>query len=145
VSAINLAFEAMPDLHLMITCQDVNNPTEAEWDAYLLGLKSLMALQHPFRILVVTEGGHPSRKQQQAGIATTEAVRMKIAIVSPAPGLRFVVAMIALINPDTKCFLPSQRSAAFSHIKLAPGDVSRVLAIIARLQQTLTRTDARVA
>jgi hypothetical protein len=132
-----LVYEWASDLELLVSCQGVGSPTDEEWDGYLACVAICEA--EGGRCLVLTAGGRPSREQQARLLATVKGHPTPVAVVSPAGALRFVVSIMALVNPHIQSFNPSQRAAAFAHIGLLPEQHERAERVIERLQKRLLR------
>jgi hypothetical protein len=128
-----LVFEIVVDLRLSVMCQGTENPTDAEWDAYIDALGPLLALAQGYRVLVVTEGGHPSRSQQKKLRDRTAMAKPQVGILTAAAGVRFVASVLALANSNLRCYAPDQRHAALAYLGLQPGEVAVVDALLKRL------------
>jgi hypothetical protein len=133
----NLVFEFVPQIHTLISCQNRGNPSDPEWDEWVAcAQKSFLTTPKPHRVLVMTEGGHPSKAQQDRLVATLGG--RQTAVVSNAPTLRFVVSALSFANPHIKCFVPSQMHSALSHLGIDDASVPLVDEVIGRLRQQLT-------
>jgi hypothetical protein len=138
-----LVFEWVSDLEILISCQGVECPTDAEWDGYLACV-AVSRAKEGGRSLVITQGGRPSRDQQARLIAVTEGIPARVAVISAAGALRFIVSILALVNPHIRSFHPSQQADAFEHIGLLPEHHDRVHRVIDRLQKRLLRSAVTV-
>jgi hypothetical protein len=134
----NLVFEVSARLCLGMSCQTAEHPTDFEWDAYLSALAPFRG-RGDFRSLVITTGGHPSRGQQDRLRQCMGTTRVRVAIVSPAAGLRFLTSALSLFNPNIRCFAPAQHAVAFAHIGVGPAESRLVADTIERLQRKLER------
>jgi hypothetical protein len=135
----NLVFEFVPRVHTLISCQNRSNPSEVEWDAWIAHAReSFQKTPRPHRVLVMTEGGHPSKAQQDRLVAALGGRRALTSVVSNASTLRFVVSALTLANPDIKSFAPSQMHSAMSHLGIDDTEVSVVESAFKRLRQQLT-------
>ncbi|HEY4014467.1 MAG TPA: hypothetical protein VGM06_14095 [Polyangiaceae bacterium] len=139
-----LVYEWVSDLELLVSCQGVESPTDAEWDGYLACV-AVMRKTEAGRSLVMTRGGRPSREQQARLMVVTDGVPARVAVISPAGALRFIVSILALVNPHIESFHPSQQAAAFEHIGLSPEHHDRVHRVVERLQKKLLRPVVLVA
>ena len=133
-----LVFEWVTDLSLLISCQGVHHPTDAEWDDYLACIPPV-ATSDPIRVLVLTEGGRPTRAQQRRLEEVTKGSVSPVAVVSKAGALRFVVSVLSFANPNIQSFHPSHLAAAVAHIGLSPSHDERLQRVIDHLQRKLTR------
>jgi hypothetical protein len=131
-----LVFELMHDLDLMVLCEGTNTPTDADCEAYVNALESSSA-ERPLRILVVTDGGTPTRSQQPGLLAFHRRRLPKCAVVTSATNIRFVASIFTLANPNVRMFLPSQRDSAHMHLGLKPADADAVWAVVDRLHDKL--------
>jgi len=129
----NLVFEIVGDLRLAVMCQGTENPTDAEWDAYLDALGPLLALAAGYRVLVVTEGGRPSQSQHARLRERQAGAKPHVAVVTAVAGVRFVASVIALVNGNLRCFAPDQRDAALASLGLLENEVVVVDALVKRL------------
>jgi hypothetical protein len=132
----NLVFEYQPHLYLMISHQLEIAATDAEWDGYLAAMVGPLQSAH-FRSIVVSEGAHPTRMQQEGMTSLMRAKPARVAVLSSASGVRFVVSMLALMNRNVKAFAPEEYEAAFTHVGLAPAEHDGVAGVIERLRERL--------
>lgn len=128
-----LVFEIVADLRLAVMCQGTENPTDAEWDAYLDALGPLLALAEGYRVLVVTEGGHPLRNQHGRLRERMAGAKPLVAVLTAAAGVRFVASVLALVNSNLRCYAPDQRDAALASLGLRENEVVVVDALVKRL------------
>ena len=135
----SLDFEFLGGLHLMVLYQLQKTPTDVEWDAYLAALAG-PSKANQLRCIVITEGAAPTRAQRERMIATVEGKPTRVAVISPATSVRFVVSVLALVNRDIRSFSPREFDAAFSHVGLAPTEHASVKVAIDRLHQRLGPT-----
>jgi hypothetical protein len=140
-----LVYELASDLELLVSYQGVEMPTDEEWDGYLACVALSSKTAESPRGLVFTDGGRPSREQQLRLTAATDGRLARVAVVSRAGALRFIVSIMALANPHIKSFSPSQKAAAFAHLGLLPEQHDRVHRIAERLQRKLFRSSNIVA
>jgi hypothetical protein len=138
-SSPSLEFEFLAGLHLMIVCQQEKASTDAEWDVYLAALAG-PSRANRLRCIVVTDGAHPTRAQRERMSATVEGKPTRVAVISPATGMRFVVSVFALVNRNIRSFSPDEYDAAFSHVGLAPTEYASVRVAIERVHQKLMST-----
>jgi len=131
-----LDFEFLPGLDLMILYQTEGTPTDAEWDTYLAAIKG-PSKANLLRCLVITEGGHPTQAQRERMTRIVDSKRTRVAVISPAATVRFVVSVLALVNRDIKAFSPKEYHAACSHIGLARVEHESVEVVVGRLRQKL--------
>jgi hypothetical protein len=131
-----LDFEFLPSLDLMILYQTERTPTDAEWDTYLAAIKG-PSKANLLRCLVITEGGHPTQAQRERMTRIVDSKRTRVAVISPAATVRFVVSVLALVNRDIKAFSPKEYHAACSHIGLARVEHETVEVVVGRLRQKL--------
>jgi hypothetical protein len=132
----NLVFEYQPHLYLMISYQLEIAATDAEWDGYLAAVAGPLQ-SGGLRTIVVSEGAHPSRSQQARMAALVRGRPSRVAVLSPASGMRFVVSVFALVNRNVKAYAPKEYEAAFTHVGLAPAEHAGVVKVIERLRERL--------
>lgn len=147
-SSRNLVFETVESLRLVVSCQSDEAPSDAEWDAWLAAVRKLHGAVHEFRLLVLTEGGRPTRDQQRRLQETKRATdramgtprsEPRTALVSPAAGDRFVVSVLVFMNPAIRCFSPARLDDAYAHLGLAGPERASADAAIARLRPQLAK------
>ncbi len=147
-SARNLVFETVESLRLVVSCQSARAPTDAEWDAWLAAVKKLHGTAREFRLLVLTDGGRPTRAQQRRLEETKRATdramgtpqsEPRTAVVSAAAGERFVVSVLVFMNPAIRCFSPARLDETYAHIGLTGPEHPIAAAAIARLRAQLAR------
>jgi hypothetical protein len=135
----SLEFEFLAGLHLMILHQLEKSATDAEWDTYLAALAG-PSKANRLRCIVITDGASPTRAQRERMVATVEGKPTRVAVISPATAVRFVVSVLALVNRDIRSFSPKEYDAAFSHVGLAPTEYASVKVAIERVHQRLAST-----
>ena len=133
----NLVYQVLADTRLVISCQNKSFPTDAEWDSWLAATTNLQYQTNEFRLLVVTEGGHPTKAQLER-LRAVNRTNPPTAIVSPSLAYRFMAAALTFINPTIRCYSPAEREQAFDHIGLAHAERDRANAVIASLRRQLT-------
>jgi hypothetical protein len=132
----SLASEFLADLGLMISYQLGPVPLDAEWDAYLA---AITRANFP-RCIVITEGGYPSQAQRERLIVATKGKIVRVAVISPAITVRFVVSVLALVNREIKGFSAHESHAAFVHVGLSQMECASAEAAVERLRQKLKST-----
>ena len=132
-----LVVEFLPEQSCIVTYQGTDPPSDADWDAYVGQTRALTHVHLKLRVLAYSEGGRPSKDQQARLVAVVRDLRTRVAIVSPALAMRFVVSVFALTNPNVRCFTPGQLSEAFKHLGLHPAGQLAV-------EQALERMRSRV-
>jgi hypothetical protein len=140
----SLVFEYLKDLNLMVLVQGTVPPTDQEWDAHIRAVMSAPT-DPPFRVLVVSRGAHPSRAQQQRLIAQVRNRKTKVAVVTSAIGVRFVVSILALMNPHMRSFQPEERGAALQYLGLTQEQAKQVSLLVDRLATQITLPNPLVA
>ena len=139
-----LLFEYLKDLNLMVLFQGTTPPSDPEWDAHLRAVMSAPT-DPPFRVLVVSRGAHPSRAQQQRLTALVRNRKTKVAVVTSAVGVRFVVSILTLINRHMRSFQPEQRGAALHYLGLTRAQAEQVSLVVDRLATQITLPNPLVA
>jgi hypothetical protein len=129
-------FEFLANLDLMILYQLDQTPRNEEWDAYLAAL-DVAARTRQVRCIVVTEGGYPNRAQRARMLSMTRNEPRRVAVISGAASVRFVVSAIALINPNIKAYSMKEYAAAFTHLQLSPAEGAVALTSIEQLARKL--------
>jgi hypothetical protein len=132
----SLVFEPLHDLNLLVVHEGKNDPTDADWDIYSRANES-MSTKRPLRVLVVTDGGSPSAAQRQKLLAFTRRRRPKIAVVTTAVRIRFMLSIFALVNPDARSFLPIQLGAALAYLGLTATEAKAVSELVAQMRLAL--------
>jgi hypothetical protein len=132
----NLVFTYLPNLYLLISYQLETAATDVEWDAYIVTMATALR-SGQCRSLVVTEGAHPTREQQQRMIALVKGKPGRTAVLSAVSGVRFVVSVYALMKRDIRAYAPREYEAAFTYLDLAAVERPGVLGIIDRLREKL--------
>lgn len=147
----NLVFETLEDLRLVVSYQTTANPTDAEWDAWLTATTALWKKTSEFRLLVVTEGGHPNKsqvervgetKRQQERTGARKLSEPRTAIISGSGVLRFIASIMMFLNPRIRCYSPSQRDEAYAHIGLTPAQRGVAERAVERLRAKLAAHSA---
>lgn len=140
----SLVFEYQKNLNLMVLVQGTTAPTDQEWDDHVRAVMSAPT-DPPFRVLVVSRGAHPSRAQQQRLIAQVRKRKTKVAVVTSAIGVRFVVSILTLMNPHMRSFQPEERGAALLYLGLTPEQAEQVSLVVDRLATQITLPSPLVA
>jgi hypothetical protein len=115
---------------LIVARQNMEQPHESEWNAFLALLEQNAKNFDKIKIFVRTPGGGPSPKQANRlrGILNNKPVL--VAVVSESLVVRFLGSSIALLNRDLRMFTPEEVGLAYKHLKLAPHECDLVERII---------------
>jgi hypothetical protein len=140
----NLIFEVLTEARLIVSCQTGSVPTDREWDNWLTSTANLMYQYGMCRLLVLSERGHPTGAQIERLRRTGKRLRESghgypaTAIVSPSGALRLFVNALMCINPNIRCYSPTDREGAFEHLRLLRGERDSAVLVIERLERQLT-------
>jgi hypothetical protein len=145
----NLLFETLTPLRLLVTYHTVAAPSDVEWQAWLDATEVLWKNTPDLLLLVVSDGGHPTRKQ----IARLEEGKRRLerlggkrrsepltAIVSSSVAMRFVVSTVSLFNPQIRCYASTEQQLAYRHLGLAPSEAMLASAAVERLRNEASGT-----
>lgn len=130
-------YEVLTDLRLVISCQNENFPTDADWDSWLTAATNLQHKVESFRLLVFSEGGHPTKAQIER-LREKNRANPRTAIISPSRSYRFMASALTFINPTIRCFSPADSDKAFDHVGLARSERERAKLTIESLRRQLT-------
>lgn len=112
-----LVFETIEPLRLVVCCQTKLPPHDKEWKAWLAATDALRDAHGNFRLLVYTDGGHPTASQKDT-LRIRPPIAPLTAVVSSQAAVRFAMSVFSFINRNIRCFSPTQRQAAYAHLKL---------------------------
>ena len=135
-------FEVLAEARLIVSCQTRFNPSDLEWDRWMTAASVLARQVGDFRLLVVTDGGHPTRAQLERLKQLKDQKEPATAIVSSSVALRFMGAALTFVNSTIRCFAPAQLDDAFEHIRLAPADRNLARASVERLRREMLALSA---
>jgi hypothetical protein len=122
LSPPNLVFESLSDLRLLVSYLTERPPSDGEWDAWIGAAHALRELHRDFRLLVISEGGHPNLAQMER-LRAAKRSEPRTAIVSDSPVLHALGSLLNFVkffNPQLRLFAPTDRAGAYSHIGLNP-------------------------
>lgn len=140
-----LIFEVVRPARLVVSGQKESQPSDEEWDRWLGAVQRLDEEAAPIRLLVVTEGGRPTKAQLDRLRAANKSNPLT-AIVSPSLALRCFGAALGFINPTIRCFAPTKLEKALEHLRLAPDEQPLAIASVRRVERLLAASDdARTA
>ena len=132
-----LVFEVVRDARLLVSGQKKTYPTDEEWDRWLAAARQLEAeVPGRMRILVVTEGGHPTKAQLDRLLAANTS-NPPTAIVSPSLALRCFGSALGFINPAIRCYAPTKLEKALEHLGLTPSEQGLAIASVRRIERLL--------
>ena len=114
----------------MVVYMGENDATDAEWEPYLETLKRL-AGSKGVRIFSYTEGGRPTREQQQR-LLELELDVWPIAVVSRSTATRFSVSVFALETPAIRLFAPEQFDEACAYLNCSAHEVALIQDVLDR-------------
>lgn len=107
----------------MIVLRENNQtPTDDDWDAFLRVLAANRENFPSLKILVVTDGGGPNAAQRKRLQAALGGRPVRVAVVTDATIVSFIVSSIALLNHEIRSFSRNQLSAAYAHLNLSPSE-----------------------
>ena len=102
---------------VFVLAHPLQAPSPQEWQAYIDAVRSQPNVEE-MRTLVVTEGGGPDSVQRGHLNEALGGRPTRVAILSPARGVRMVVTALSFFNPLIRAFLPDQIAAALDHLDL---------------------------
>jgi len=132
----DLVFETLVEARLVVSCQTKFNPSDVEWERWLGAVHQLEHRVQVLRLLVVTDGGHPTKAQLER-LRAANKKNPPTAIVSASLALRFMGSALTFVNPTIRCFAPTSLDAAFDHIGLLPAERQPARAAVQRLQRAI--------
>ncbi|HEY5960755.1 MAG TPA: hypothetical protein VIV60_29575 [Polyangiaceae bacterium] len=130
----NIAYCSIPELSLVVLHHAKCSPNDLEWQAYLDFTRRLEIGRSAYGILVDSDGGHPTRSQQQRMSEVANGALVRVAVISPSTTARFVTSVLVLANPKIRCFSPAQRLQAYAHLHLPATATERVNEISAQVR-----------
>jgi hypothetical protein len=136
-STANIAYAPIRELQLVVLYHGRKNPNDTEWKPYVQLLHEIAAGNPNGRVLVITEGGHPSREQQVLMDSSLPKVGTRVAVISPSVVARFVTSILVLTNAGIRCFSPEQRQQAYRHLGLLPQQTPPVEKLVKQLGHSL--------
>lgn len=111
---------------LMMVWQGAEAIPEQQWTDMVRMLNAHAATE--IKVLVLTLGGAPS-PSQQAQLAHIRAHKsLRLAVISPSIGVRFVASAIALFAKQIQTFTPSELPYACSFLSLSPSQAEAAIA-----------------
>lgn len=132
----NLVFEAIESQRLVVSCQTAENPSDRAWDAWLAVVLKMWDESSDLRLLVLTEGGHPTVPQIERMIATRRC-QPRTAILSGDARTRFVVSTLTFFNRRIHVFPPARLDLAYEHLDIDAGAHRIIQPTIERLTRLL--------
>lgn len=141
LGAPELVFEIVADARLLVSAQKKTYPSDEEWDLWLAAARKLEEEAGAMRLLVVTEGGHPTKAQLDRLLAANGS-NPPTAIVSPSLALRCFGSALGFINPAIRCFAPTKLEKALEHLGLAPSEQPLAIASVRRVERLLASGSA---
>lgn len=134
---VNLVFTAIPETQLLVSCQTRFHPSNVEWGRWSVATEELRESTGGLRLLIVTEGGHPT-KEQIDSVHFSLRPNPLTAIVSPSQALRSFAGALTFLNPKIRCFEPSNMEEAYRYLELNPTFAHRADMVVAQLRIRLT-------
>ncbi|HEY3593193.1 MAG TPA: STAS/SEC14 domain-containing protein [Polyangiaceae bacterium] len=131
-----LVYELLPEQQLLVSWQNTHEASDDEWDNYVQAVSSLRG--PGAASLVLTDGGYPTRKQQARLFEQIKDNR-RVAVVSSASTLRFVVSILSFINPNIKSYMPDELVDAITYLRVPEASHPIVLATVESLRRRLER------
>ncbi|MET0390912.1 MAG: hypothetical protein ABW321_33370 [Polyangiales bacterium] len=130
-----IRFEWLARERLLVFCQSGLEPSAEEWKAYVDTLMRVTAT--PIRCFAYSDGGRPTRKQQDAVMSLPGFGDWPIAMVSPSPGIRFMASTVALHTSKFQLFSPSELDEAYLHLGATPEEIGVIEDCVQRLRDQL--------
>lgn len=91
-------------------------PSDPEWNRYMDAFRALGRDLASMGILVLTDGGGPTSAQRRVMNEIAADAPARVAIVSDAPAVRFIVSTIALFHAHIRTFGVRSLPAALEHV-----------------------------
>lgn len=131
-----LVFEIVAEARLLVSAQKKTHPSDEEWDRWLAAARELESQAGRMRLLVVTEGGYPTKAQLDRLLAANTS-NPPTAIVSPSLALRCFGSALGFINPAIRCYPPTKLEKALEHLGLSPSEQGLAIASVRRVERLL--------
>jgi hypothetical protein len=124
---------------LVILRQGTQHPTDDEWDECMRILQSKDL--DTVKVLVITEGGSPSPRQQNRLGEVLAGKAIPAAVVSESALVRFVVSSVALITRRIRIrsFYMNDLESAYTHLRLTREERQFAIVAIDETKRLLTR------
>ena len=103
---------------LVVLVHDRENPTAAEWSAFLAELRRIDVSRA--RVLVRTDGAAPDSLQRQQLNDLLKGQKLPIAVLSDSALVRGVGTALRWFNPAVRVFAASALDGALEHLHLPP-------------------------
>lgn len=134
-NAVNFVFEWLPDERVVVLYMGMQEPEDAQWDAYIDLVRNLTG-SGTFRVFAYSEGGRATREQHDR-LTVVDKQGWTVAVVSPSTAVRFVVSVFALEIPSIRLFAPGQVDEACSYLGCNAHGTAAIRGAIERLRQAL--------
>jgi len=130
---------------LLLLRQNVETPSDAEWNECLEHLGRFRSDFSRAKVLVITDGGGPTPEQRKRLAAVLQGSRVRVAVVSEALKFRFIVSSVALFIPDIASFQTHQMERAYDHLKMTRSERRTADAAIAEMSSQMAGAPRRSA
>jgi hypothetical protein len=131
----NLAIKVVDRLFIVV--YGAQDPTDAEWDAYLS-----LAEQHGLdqtAQLICTDGGKPTPAQHRKLNERLGGRPVPVAVVSTSPRVRATVTALSWFNRRIKAFHPTALVEALEHLEIPASRTDLIVREIERLRLSLSQ------
>jgi hypothetical protein len=119
----------------MVVVHNASVPTDAEWAVFMDECKQVDPSK--VRILVFTDGGHPSTVQRKGFFSYIGSAQPPVAVVSEHLLVRGVVTAMSWFNARIVMFRPSAAAEAFAHVDLDAMESATVLRVAREMASRL--------
>ena len=123
--------------NLILALQSAKAPSAEDWEGYVNLYRTGLAGYANVRILVISDGGAPSNRQQMTVNELVAGLPIKIAIVSRAPSVVQVVRRLLITNDAMRLFQPDDLAGAYAFLDVDHGERSVIRQALAELRPQL--------
>jgi hypothetical protein len=106
---------------LFLVHHSAEPPTNEEWNGLMVLTEQAMRAHGSLKVLVLTDGGHPSAAQRAALIKAYGTGTIHTAILTPSMVVRTVTTALQWWNPEIVAFSPDDLPKAIEFLRLEPG------------------------
>ena len=130
----NLAIKVIDRLFIVVYGEQ--DPTDAEWDAYL-ALAEHHGIEQTAQ-LICTDGGEPTAAQRRKLNERLGGRPVPVAVVSGSPRVRATVTALSWFNRRIKAFPPTALAEALEHLEIPESRTELIVREIKKLRVSLS-------
>jgi hypothetical protein len=135
----SLGFELLPEELCIVFYKGVGDAPAERWNGYVDLISAMAHHGSRLRFLVQNDDGQVPTAVQTRASDLMRGHTPRVAMLSSATSMRFIVSAVVMWNPQIRLFAPSELDAALAHLNADAKERSAFRAALDRVRTNVGR------